>query len=125
MRWPSLPQMSTACESLHERLAIMNNRTAIIAMLVCGGLFAFGLYELFRLRYEVGDVYPEYSSLRSDPLGTMILFESLEKSPGTYARRDFAAANTLPDGKHTTYLHLAASRYDWNEAPEDLVQELE
>ncbi len=103
----------------------MNNRAAILVMLVCGALFALGLYQLFRLRYEVGDVYPEYSSLRADPLGTMILYESLQKSPGISVRRDFAEANTLPDGRRTTYLHLAASRLEWNEAPEELVRELE
>jgi hypothetical protein len=80
-----------------------------------GGIaaFVFGLVQLFQLRYESGDVYPEYSSLRSDPLGTMALYESLGRLPGVSSRRDFSTANRLPDGKETTYLHLAASLYEW------------
>src|ERR1041384_6551771 len=103
----------------------MKTRAALLLLLICAALFVLGLYELFRLRYEVGDVYPEYSSLRSDPLGTMILFESLERIPGLSVRRDFSAQNALPDGKTSTYLHLAASRLEWTEVPEELGREVE
>jgi hypothetical protein len=41
--------------------------------------------ELFELRFERGDVYPAYSSLRADPLGAMAFYESLEKIPGLSA----------------------------------------
>jgi hypothetical protein len=88
-------------------------------------LFGFSLFELFKLRYEVGDVYPEYSSLRSDPLGTMVLFESLEQLPQHSVQRDFSPANKLPETPNSTYLHLAASRWDWMSLPEELFQEAE
>jgi hypothetical protein len=103
----------------------MKTRVSLIVLLICAAVFVFGLYELFRLRYEVGDVYPEYSSLRSDPLGTMILYEGLGRMPHLFVRRDFSADNLLPDGKDSTYLHLAASRFEWTEMPEELVQEIE
>jgi hypothetical protein len=49
--------------------------------------FLAGLAALLMLRFESGDVYPPYSSLRSDPLGTRALFESLDTlAPGTVRR---------------------------------------
>ena len=94
-------------------------------LLVLAVLFGFGLFHLVQLRYEVGDVYPEYSSLRSDPLGTMALYESLEQMPGLSVRRDFSADNTLPEEKAATYLHLAASQFEWASMPEETVHEIE
>lgn len=47
----------------------------IIAVMVIG--FLWGLFHLMAVRFGRGDIYPAYSSLRSDPLGTQALFESL------------------------------------------------
>src|SRR5437764_13443906 len=97
--------------------------TIILALVAV--IFAAGLLQLFRLRFAEGDVYPEYSSLRADPLGTMAFCESLEKIPGLSVRRDFSAENRLPEGRETTYLHLAARTFDWRSLPEDVVREIE
>ncbi len=80
---------------------------------------------MFQLRFEAGDVYPEYSSLRAGPLGTMAFYESLEKMPGLSVRRDFSASNRLPEEPQTVYLHLAGNRYEWNEMPDDLFHEIQ
>ena len=77
----------------------MKRHLSILLLLACAAGFAFGLVQLFRLRFAAGDVYPAYSSLRSDPLGTMAFCESLERMPGLSVRRDFNAGNELPDGK--------------------------
>lgn len=95
----------------------------LLLLLLCGAAFALGLYQLFLLRYQVGDVYPEYSSLRTDPLGTMIFYESLEQFPNLSLHRDFSTDNELPDG--SAYLHLAASRQDWLSLPEELLIKIE
>jgi hypothetical protein len=100
-------------------------RLPIFLLVLCAAGFAFGLYELFKLRFELGDVYPAYSSLRSDPLGAMAFCESLEQIPGLSVRRDFNNDNRLPEEPHTTYLHLAANSLDWHALPQDLVQEIE
>jgi hypothetical protein len=100
-------------------------RWSMFLLLVCAVGFSFGLYQLFKLRFETGDVYPEYSSLRADPLGTMALCESLERMPGLTVRRDYSANNRLPDGKDTTYLHLAARTEDWEEMPVEVVKEID
>jgi Domain of unknown function (DUF4350) len=103
----------------------MKQRAIITILVTCVVLFAAGLYQIFQLRFESGDVYPEYSSLRADPLGTMALCESLEKMPGISVRRDFSADNHLPAGRDTTYLHLAAHTYEWTWMDEELVKEIE
>jgi hypothetical protein len=100
-------------------------RAPLIILIICAAGFAFGLFELFKLRFELGDVYPEYSSLRSDPLGTMALCESLEQIPGLTVTRDFSNNNRLPEEPRTTYLHLAASSWEWQSLPPELFQEIE
>jgi hypothetical protein len=102
----------------------MKKHLPLILLIVCAGVFFTGVLELFKLRFETGDIYPPYSSLRADPLGTMAFYESLEKVPGLTVRRDYSSANQLPEGPNTTYLHLASSTYEWHWLPDDLVKEL-
>jgi hypothetical protein len=87
----------------------MKRYMALVFLLVLTAVFAFGIIKLFELRFEAGDVYPEYSTLRSDPLGTMAFYESLANLPGLTVRRDFSTSNHLPDGNKTTYFYIAAS----------------
>jgi hypothetical protein len=103
----------------------MKKHFPIVLLLGCAAVFVFGLVQLFQLRFAAGDVYPAYSSLRADPLGTMAFYESLEKIPGLSVRRDFSAANRLPEERQTVYLHLAGNRYEWNEMPNDLFREIQ
>lgn len=100
-------------------------RVSLLVLLGAATLFGFGLYRLFQLRYETGDVYPEYSSLRADPLGTMALYEALGRMPGVSAERDYSAENQLPRARQTAYLHLAASRLEWTSMDPDLLREIE
>jgi hypothetical protein len=100
-------------------------RAPLFILLFCAVGFAIGLFQLFKLRFELGDIYPEYSSLRSDPLGAMAFCESLDQIPGLSVKRDFSAGNHLPEEPHTTYLHLAAHSEDWHSLPQDLIQEIE
>ena len=53
-------------------------------------LFVFGLWRLFALRFETGDVYPFYSTLRSDALGAKAFYAALETLPyGPRVERNF------------------------------------
>src|SRR5437867_1252495 len=97
----------------------------IIMLLAAAAALVFGIVRLFQLRFDVGDVYPEYSSLRSDPLGTMALYESLENLPGFTLERDFSTAGRLPTGKQVTYFHLAASIAEWQALSGETFQEIE
>ncbi|MEY5026274.1 MAG: hypothetical protein RLZZ244_1802 [Verrucomicrobiota bacterium] len=59
---------------------------ALIAMLV---FFCVGLARSLHDRFALGDHYPAYSSARADPLGTQVLFESLERQEGLEVSRNF------------------------------------
>ena len=103
----------------------MKKNYPIVLLAICAVGFAAGIAWLFHLRFERGDVYPEYSSLRADPLGSMALYESLEKLPGLVVSRDFTTVNKLPEQDNTTYLHLAGDAEDWEWLPKDLVRDIE
>ncbi len=57
----------------------MKNKLSFIIIGFLALLFAFGAYKIMTIRYRKGDVYSQYSSLRHDPMGTSIFFESLKK----------------------------------------------
>jgi hypothetical protein len=103
----------------------MNRGTSIVVLLACAALFAAGIALLFKLRFEAGDIYPAYSSLRADPLGTMAFYESLQRLPGLQVERDFRATQLMPEGGGTTYLHLAGRQEQWKQLPKQLVAEIE
>jgi hypothetical protein len=103
----------------------MKRHFPTLLFLLCAAALAFGIVQLFKLRFAVGDVYPPYSSLRSDPLGTMVLYESLERMPDLEVKRDFTTGNQLPEGRQTVYLHLAAGIRDWRRIPDDLFNEID
>jgi hypothetical protein len=96
-----------------------------LLLIVSGALFLFGIIQLMEFRFELGDVYPAYSSLRSDPQGTMALYESLARVDGLRVERDFSTANRLPAGKDTTYLHLATSVDEWELVSDKMFSEVE
>lgn len=58
----------------------MKSTSNMTLVLGCLALLVFGvgLWQLFAIRLAVGDVYPPYSSLRADPLGSRALYESLD-----------------------------------------------
>lgn len=103
----------------------MKRNFPLLALGIGATLFVIGVIYLFLLRFEAGDVYPAYSSLRADPLGTMAWFESLQRMPGVTVRRDVSSTGKLPEDKDTTYLHLAAEEEEWRSLPPDLLNEIE
>jgi hypothetical protein len=94
-------------------------------LVACGVMLAYGIIRLLSLRFELGDVYPEYSSLRSDPLGAMVLYESLSNIDQFDARRDFSTANRLPAANGTTYLHIATTVSAWQSVTNESFREIE
>jgi hypothetical protein len=51
--------------------------------------FAAALAHLYQLRFDSGEVYPPYSSLRADPLGCRALYESLDAVGGLELSRNY------------------------------------
>ncbi|HEY1789298.1 MAG TPA: DUF4350 domain-containing protein [Verrucomicrobiae bacterium] len=95
----------------------------IVLLLGCAAAFVLGIVYLFELRFESGDVFPPYSSLRADPLGTMALYESLGRIPGLAVSRDFNDSDTLPQEEpHTLYLHLGGEPFEFEWMPDETYQ---
>lgn len=100
----------------------MRRNGPILLLAICGLALFFGFGRLFQARYETGDVYPPYSSLRADPLGTMAFYESLGELKNVAVERDYSDVNRLPEGRQVTYLHLAADAEDWQWISDELGQ---
>ena len=81
-------------------------RAWLIPALPAAVLFAAGIARLFILRFESGDVYPAYSSLRADPLGTKALYEALDRCPEVEVRRNYRDIQRLHSGGDSTLLVL-------------------
>lgn len=81
----------------------MKTLPAIFLALLLAG-FIGGLVHLFNLRFEAGDNYPPYSSLRADPLGAKALYDSLDRI--IPIRRHFQPLSKLGEGRDTTLLWL-------------------
>lgn len=98
----------------------MSRTIALSVIAACFLGFAAIFLHLLLERIEAGNVYPAGSSLRSDPIGSLILWESLSAVPGLTVERDHSAIGRLPNGKNTTYLHLGGSASAWTApSPED------
>ncbi|MGD8444562.1 MAG: hypothetical protein PVI94_13790, partial [Desulfobacterales bacterium] len=83
--------------------------------------FLFGVGHLLVLRFQTGDIYPPYSSLRSDPLGTRVLYESLENLDHITLGRNYRFLHSLKPKPGTTYFYLGASADDYNPVPQELI----
>ena len=67
-------------------------------------LFSAGLVRLFKMRFEAGDLYPPYSSLRTDPLGSRALFESIDDLSEDRVSRNFGPLDRIENRNGSTLL---------------------
>ena len=58
-----------------------HKKTAVISLLVLGIVFFVFLVSIFSNSFKLGTFYPKYSSLRSDPFGTKMLYKSFKQLP--------------------------------------------
>jgi hypothetical protein len=79
----------------------MRNIAAVCALAV---VFLGGLIALFNADFASGEVYPEYSTLRADPSGTKLLFDSLARLPGVTVVRNFMPLQNLAANGTTVVL---------------------
>lgn len=99
-----------------------SSATLLAAALVAG--FLFGLWELYQLRFEAGDIYPPYSSLRADPLGAKALFETIQELPGRSSARNYRPVTSLAKTP-ATVLFLGQDPLAFGAAGEQDLKELE
>jgi hypothetical protein len=60
-----------------------------VLALALAAAFAWAALRLLGVQFATGDFYPEYSSLRTDPLGTKLLYDSLAALPGIAVTRGY------------------------------------
>ena len=65
---------------------------ALVCILVLG---VMAVARMFADRFDAGDQYPEYSTMRSDPLGTRAVMEAIDMLPGVEAVRNFESLHKL------------------------------
>src|ERR1039458_4312797 len=96
----------------------------MVLIIALAGAFLFGLWKLYELRFTAGDIYPQYSSLRADPLGTKALYESLQQIPDISTARNYREIESLPKGK-STVLFLGENPFLFELMPQDQIKEYE
>ena len=90
----------------------MSMRGVAIGMLLSAGFVAGGIY-LLGVQFSDGTVYPEYSSLRSDPVGAKLLFDTLSRVPGVTVTRDYLPLEYVPGFDATVFLlNLSPAAFD-------------
>lgn len=92
-------------------------------MALAGG-FSYGLWKLYELRFAAGDIYPPYSSLRADPMGSKALYESILQLPGASAARNYLPIEKTPKG-NVTVLFLGEEPHIFEALPEERLKEFE
>lgn len=97
-------------------------RNKLAAVVIVLGL-AWGLEQVVVSPLETGTAYPEYSTLRSDPMGAMALYESLAKV--MYVERLYKSRMRSDPGPGTTIFVLGVEPEGWSQLKEDTFKEYE
>jgi hypothetical protein len=105
--------------------SLLRKTAPIIVLAILLAAFVFGITQLFTLRFGAGDVYPEYSSLRADPLGVKALYDSLESLRGITIRRNYQPPAKLRGKPGTTIFYLGAGVSDWTYVHESSIRDFE
>jgi hypothetical protein len=100
----------------HSRMTANKALSGLFVLVTAG--FILGLGYLFQLRYRAGDVYPAYSSLRADPLGTKAFFDALAKAGDRTVRRNLHNLEQLDLPADTTVFCLGLGVDDISGVPE-------
>jgi len=91
----------------------MNRRYSWIALLLIAVVFAGGLGWLFKLRLGQGDLFPAYSTLRADPLGTRAIFEALQELPELSVERSVQPMKKIAVAPARTIVFAGMDGIQW------------
>ena len=97
---------------------------AIIFVVILIG-FMLGVVKLFLLRFEAGDIYPPYSTLRSDPLGSRAFYRSLENLRNISVQRNYQTLANLEFEQPSTFFYIGASAFNSESVAEEWVDVIE
>lgn len=98
-------------------------RTIIFVVIITG--FLLGVVKLFLLRFEAGDIYPPYSTLRSDPIGSRAFYRSLENLRNISVQRNYQTLANLEFEQPSTFFFIGASAFNSESVAEEWVDVIE
>lgn len=93
----------------------MTRRFTWVLLLAIAVLFTAGIAWLFKLRLSQGDLFPAYSTLRADALGTRALFEALQELPELDVQRSVQPIKKLGGRPPSTIVMAGMPRENWDE----------
>jgi len=88
-------------------------------------LFCGLLVRLLLLRYERGDIYPAYSTMRADPLGTRAYYEALESIDSYHVIRGFTSLTRQLREKPDTLFYLGVDKDGFTDLSKDEIAQLD
>ncbi len=95
-----------------------------LALAAIVALFLYALIQIMLLRYQRGDLYPAYSTFRSDPLGTRAYYESLDATGLYQVSRGFVSLHRELSFHPDTLFFLGFAPQDFHSLSQDEVSEL-
>jgi len=87
---------------------LKNRAIRNVALLLVFFSLLVGVSHLFILRFQAGDIYPAYSSLRSDPLGSRAFYDSLENFNAFSVQRNYNFLHSFTIGPDDVWFYLGA-----------------
>ena len=105
---------------------LKNSTIRNLALLLLFVALLIGVIHLFILRFQTGDIYPAYSSLRSDPLGTRVFYDSLDNFSDITLQRNYHLLDSIKV-KHpeATFFYLGAEIPVYDSIPQITSQALD
>ena len=103
------------------RNKIIRNTALVLPLLA----LLVGVIQLFLLRFQAGDIYPAYSSLRSDPLGARAFYESLANFDHLNIQRNYQLLDSLKPDANAVLFYLGAQIPQNDSIPQKVSQTLE
>ncbi len=95
----------------------MTRAWRFLALAVLAVAFFAGVIGLFNRQFASGELYPDFSTLRTGPTGAKLLYDSLGKVPGIAVERNFLPLDFLPrDGATLVLLGVNPIQVDWDDA---------
>jgi hypothetical protein len=80
-------------------------RASLFACILLFMALGWGVVRLIELRFARGDIYPPYSTLRADPLGTRAVFDAYAEIPGFTTERNFRPLHRLGTSEPITLIY--------------------
>lgn len=97
----------------------MKRHGSLLGLLLVLAALVGGLAWLFQMRVAHGDMFPAYSSLRADPLGTRALHDALARVAGLRVERNYQPVHDLESSPARTIVFAGMRRAAWTNLPRE------